>query len=466
MQNGGWKKDGPALLATCKYFDENGNGLGTHSWTSTMWYYDRKDIPNYETFPSMGYQLNVQLREGEKITRNWAMNPAYIGGGDPFICKGDRTALRLQTSLGDQAPGRIGSGTVEYNVPLASGAFRAGTLASDNLACTAEDKAAPALHVQDAAKDGVLVVRMNSSYIYVGGTLEFAAVVGEGGSIVASFSDNNGLDWKPVATVAASGAQKVDLGYTKENGHRAFRRYDYRVKFELKGKGTGLDSLKISNPFQCSQAALPTITEGKNTITFNAGPQEGTVTVEGATSTGAARYKNLTAADFHPVLNKVKKELLRVEGEGDATWTIASPGDVTRVRMNLGYRCRDANKDFFDVNVSFDGGKTFKKVEHLGGPTAGYTKYMTVSDVPAGVREVQVKLTGKEMSATCLFGLRFDVDYKEPNGGFRPVKVTYVWDEAGQEKTDVHVVKQPQETYTITCGVKTTVKSFAVELDK
>jgi hypothetical protein len=44
------------------------------------------------------------------------------------------------------------------------------------------------------------------------------------------------------------------------------------------------------------------------------------------------------------------------------------------------------------------------------------------------------------------------------------VKITYNWDEDGRPKTDVHVARRPQETYTITCGAKAVVKSFSVEV--
>ena len=50
---------------------------------------------------------------------------------------------------------------------------------------------------------------------------------------------------------------------------------------------------------------------------------------------------------------------------------------------------------------------------------------------------------------TCLFSLRIDADYREPRGGFAPVKVTYVWQEDGVEKRDVHVARQPEESYVI-----------------
>ncbi len=463
-QNDGWKKNGPELLATCKYFDVNGSGLGTHSWTSTMWYYDRKDVPEYETFPSMGYQLNVQLRDGEKITRNWFAGKSNIGGGDPVVFGATRPPnLTLQAQFGDKAPARAGSGEMTYDVPLATGAFRAGALQADNLATSTEEAGKPAVHVKDAAQAATLVIRFPSSYVYVSGCkADIDAVIGTGGGITVSFSDNNGLDWKPLDKGAlASGKQTVAYDLL------AFRKYDYQLKFELKGEGTGINSLKVTNPFQCSQAPLPTITEGENTVNFNAGPDEGTVTIEGNTLANANwQWKQLTYLNFHPVLNNVDKTLMRVKnGHGDATYKLTTPGDITRLRINLGYRARD-KADYWQVSASFDGGKTFTDVDKVTGPTAGMTKYMTFDKVPAGSKEALVRFSGKEVSATCAFGLRIDADYKEPAGGFRPVKITYAWDDAGQLKTDEHVCTKAQDTYKITCGPKAVVKSMTMELAK
>jgi hypothetical protein len=156
---------------------------------------------------------------------------------------------------------------------------------------------------------------------------------------------------------------------------------------------------------------------------------------------------------------------LLVEGTGAAVLPIATPGDMTRLRVNCFYRARD-KRDGYDVEVSYDGGKTFKKVTRLAGPTAGESRYLIIDDVPAGAREAQLRFDGRSFNTTMMFALRIDADYKEPRGSFRPVKITYVWDEGGQEKRDEHVAAKPEETYTISCGPKTVVKSFAVELAK
>jgi hypothetical protein len=458
----GWKK-GPELLASSKFYNADGiNPAGWHGWPSNMQEYDIKNPNVFDYGPTMGYQVNIQLRSGEKLTRNWFNKGLHVNmqtAPDLDVLKG-RGALGFQRQLGDLAPGRVGNGTLEYNVPLASGAFRSGALTADNLASTADDKAAPALHLKDAAKPGTLIVRMPCSYVYLGGQVSCKATVGDGGSIDVSFSENNGLDFKPVQKIDKSGDQTIDLKKL------VFRRYDYQLKFELNGAGTGLDTLRISNDIQHSQAPLPIIVEGENTITFNAGAQEGTVTYEGNMAPDQVKDgRQICWMEYHPKLNGLEPNVAAVggSGKGDATLTLNAPGEMTRIRMSFHWRARDA-ADGYEVQVSYDDGKTFKTVDKLTGPTPACTKYIVVGDVPAGTKTALVRLNGSQRNTTCLFNMRVDADYKEPNGGFRPVKITYVWDEDGKEKKDEHVAKAADDTYKINCGAKTTPKSVILEL--
>ena len=114
--------------------------------------------------------------------------------------------------------------------------------------------------------------------------------------------------------------------------------------------------------------------------------------------------------------------------------------------------------------MSFDGGKTFKTLDKAEGPTAGNCKYITFSDIPAGTHAALIRFEGLQNNTLGLFGLRIDADYKEPNGGYRAVKVTYTWTENGAEKTDVHITSQPTETYTIKCDAKPVMRSIVLEL--
>jgi hypothetical protein len=136
---------------------------------------------------------------------------------------------------------------------------------------------------------------------------------------------------------------------------------------------------------------------------------------------------------------------------------------MTRIRFNSYWRARGA-KDGWDVEASFDDGKNWVKIDRLGGPIKGDSKYVVFDKVPAGTRKALLRFTGQQQNTTCMFNLGIYADYKEPTGGFRPVKVTYVWTENGAEKTDVHVAKQQKDTWKITCGAGAVPKSYTVEL--
>ncbi|MGA2617585.1 MAG: hypothetical protein ABSF26_08255 [Thermoguttaceae bacterium] len=461
---GGWKK-GPALLASSgeRFWDANGiNRAGWHGWPSTMQEYDCKEFP-FDYGGSMGYELNVQLREGERLTRNWFNHGLHVnqleGAGDHPLAK-DVAPLGMCRKLGDVAPGRIGNGRLEYDVPLASGAFRRGALAAENLATRGEDPSAPAaVHVKDPAQPGLLIIGMPSSYVYLSGKVKLQPVVGPGGSIAVAFSDNHGLDWTEIARIDAAGPQTLDLK------KQCYRRYDYRLKFQLLGKGTGLDALAISHDIQHSQAPLPALLPGENKISFSAGPYEGTVTLEGGTSVHLRdKERNLFYKAFHPVLTGgMRTDGLRPGANGTVTFPIATPGEMTRLRMNAFWRARD-KRDGYEVALSLDGGKHFRPVAKLGGPTAGTSRYFTFADIAPGNKEAQLRLSGHEVNTAMLFGLRIDADYKQPCGGFRPVKITYAWEEDGKPQTSEHVATRPEETYSIHLGPKAVVKSYTVEL--
>lgn len=461
MRGGGWK-NGPEILSRCAFYDGNGwLPAATHGWYSTIDEYSGKTLFPYEAGYSKGYQLNLQLRAGERIVRNWSHQGLHVNmdkGGVPGALKENvgEGGLRYSPKFGDLAPGRVGNGTHEYDVPLASGAFREGALLVENLASTADDRQRPALHLKNQEQPGLLVIRMPSSYVYLGGELLLNAVVAQGGKVEVHLSENNGLDWKSLTTITSSGEHRIDL---KPHVHR---RYDYQFKVVLNGRGTGLDSLKITHPIQHSQRPLPALAQGANTITFSS-DNEGTISIEGSLE-AKNKGKQLLYTDFHPERKNVAEKMAHLTaGTGEITFPISTPGEMKRLRIGAYYRARDA-RDLWEVQVSFDGGKTFKTVERLEGPVVGMGKYMVVSKVPPGTRAAQVRFAGTQRNTLVLHNARIDADYEEPNGGFRPVKITYAWEEDGGPKQHVHVSRKAGESYTISCAGKPVMKSIALEL--
>lgn len=458
----GWKK-GPEILSRCPTYDPTGwVPAKSHGWYAQMQEYDGTAGNGppflYEMGFSQGYQLNIQLRKGEKLVRNWGHQGLCMenrpGCMDQKVGEG---ALAYSAKMfGDPANGRVGNGTLEYAVPLASGEFRGGALVAENLACTREDRLEPALHVKDAAHDGVLVIRMPSSYVYLTGQVALKPVVPAGGELQILLSDNNGMDWKEVRRISASDDVAIDLKPL------IYRRYDYRLKIVLKGKGTGLQGLKLSHDLQHSQRPLPALGAGTNTITFRSGT-EGTLTVEGSHNS-ANKDRQLLITDFHPTAAGVKltDQIVAERDHGDVTFHVEAPGDITRVRFGLSGRVNDPG-DAWELQVSYDEGKTFKPLGAMRGPARFASKWVTATDVPPGTRSVLASYVARKSTVAMIFNLRVDVDYREPQGGFAPVKITYVWEEDGREKENVYVAARPDDVYKIVCNGAPRMKLITLE---
>jgi hypothetical protein len=456
----GWR-GGPQLLTDCPLYGWDGwLPAHTHGWYSTMQEYDGSTCFPYEAGYSMGYKVNLQLRPGERLVRNWSNRGLYANmdgtAGQPGALSGKigQDFMAYCPKFGDLAPGRIGNGTIDYQVPLDAGLERS-AWRFDNL-----QAAGGKLRAADARRPGTLEIRNPSSYVYLDGAATLQATLA-GGRIGVFFSENNGLDWRELAPIERSGKRQIELGKL------ILRRYDYRLRLVLDGAGTELTGLAFHHAIQHSQRPLPALAQGQNTITFSAGPQEGCVTIEGS-SDPASKGRQLVYTDFHPTTRNIQPAGLLMtdptKRDGELAYTIRTPGDMTRLTISTHYRARDA-RGGWDVAVSFDGGKTFRKVSRCPGPAVFGGDYVEVKGAPPGTRSAVVRWSGTTgYNATAIFNHRIDADYQLPHGGFRPVRITYVWEEGGSQKRDEHVARAARETYTIHCGAKPLMKSIVLEL--
>ncbi|HWE28641.1 MAG TPA: hypothetical protein VHB97_11595, partial [Polyangia bacterium] len=137
MANGGWR-NGPPLLAASPFYDNDGLfPARVQGWADSMLEYPATSLVNEPGY-TLGYRVNIQLRKGERIVRNWSNTGLHINDDLGLTCDAVSAVpgagdLVYSPAYGDLAPGRVGNGTHEYDIPLAGGAYRRGALVADNL---------------------------------------------------------------------------------------------------------------------------------------------------------------------------------------------------------------------------------------------------------------------------------------------------------------------------------------------
>jgi hypothetical protein len=459
--------DLPALIRNCPTYDKNGSFMFNYfGWYTAMLLFSGvKNNGNespfiYEEADSVGYRLNIQLRRGETLVRNWGDEGLHVnmtgGGNAPEVL--NTKLLYYTAQLGDLSNGRVGNGKVIWQIPLVDLARHALTL--DNIATVAAGGAGPLVHAQDAQKPASFVLRRSCSYVYLKGMLSLDAVVGTGGRILLETSDTNGLSWKPLATITESGKRDIDLQASIQ------RKYDVRLRVTLNGAGTGVNAASIAADIQHSQAPLPALGSGENTISFHAGKPQGTITIEPAPP--SHREHQPSFQDFAVQLSGIDQETLdkwstlAPKTGGHVVVPIETPGDITGLRFGCAYRA--GADEALDLEVSFDDGKTFAAVDRAKGPAKFGAKWVGVTEVPRGTKRALVRYRNDAKGSPVIFHLRVDADYAEPAGGFAPVEILYEWQENGVAKKDRHVATKADDTYVIRCESKPTMTAISLRL--
>jgi hypothetical protein len=91
-------------------------------------------------------------------------------------------------------------------------------------------------------------------------------------------------------------------------------------------------------------------------------------------------------------------------------------------------------------------------------------KCSSAHSTPFPPRRGLVRWSGTRRDTTAIYDFRIDADYREPHGGFRPVKVTYRWEEGGKPKEHVFVARRAEEMYHVVCPAEPMMKAIILEL--
>jgi acetyl esterase/lipase len=177
--------------------------------------------------------MNMVLRPNEALVWRWGhlVPPKYHGPADIKI-------------WGKRAAERICNGLWEYRPDFTKESWRRGTDKVENLRVKDGEL------VPEPGKTGVIIWKMRSPYVFVGGRLEVEAAK-------AKFSLSwDGASWKDV------GENLDSLFPTKGPA-----RYEYRLRCEL-SEGAQLKRLAIVNDLQMAPLAIPGMVIGENRFTY------------------------------------------------------------------------------------------------------------------------------------------------------------------------------------------------------
>jgi hypothetical protein len=468
-QNGwsGWKSAGPALLAHCPFYKQGYLPARTHGWDATMAEYDRKSEV-YEYGYQVGHRALFSLRPGESFVREAQNRGLHVNRDvDP-----NWDGLKARAPANDLVyvnefiPGYRGGvaavGIHRYEPNIAAGDLAKGAEVLDNVAFGGT----PAVRVKTAPRPGVIVIPMISPYVYLGGRLSIHAVGRSPNALLTvSISTNNARSFARLhaSAITAPCDVKIDLK------DKILRRYACWLRFELSG-GAGLDGLLVENDFQHAPRTLPWLGQGKNAITVaaDADPTIATRSIACRITPDPAFDKNETTVTMGVTFDNVD---LKYDacwwkgGTGVMTVPVDVPGDLIALGFSAQIRAR-SEKDRVQVTASTDGGRTWRDVTVMAGPTQGRTEHVRVSKWPRGVRKVLLRfeLTGNNTAGVQSF--RVDADYRDPlaAGTIRPFRVVHRWTEGSEQRSHVETITKLPARYAIEAGPEPEMVSVTYEM--
>ena len=394
----GWRTGGPKLLANCPFYRMGYLPARTHGWDATMAEYDRK-CEVYEYGYQVGHRALFSLRPGESFVReagnrglhvNMDVDPSWDGlkARAP-----ENDLVYVKEYLPGYRGGLVANGVHRYAPDLAKGDLARGAEVYENLT----SGGAQGIRVKQSGRPGMAVIPLNSPYVYLGGKLKLAASGRSASDVVnVSISTNNGRTFAPIHSASPGKQEQMTIDLKD----KIFRRYTYWLRIELLG-AAALDSIEVENDFQHAPRTMSWLDTGKNTITV-AADRDPTI----ATRSIACRITADPAFTKNETTGTMGVAFENVDLRGDACWwkggtgtmtvPVEVPGDMVGLGFSTQFRAR-STKDRIRVTASVDGGRSWREVAVLRGPTQGRTEHVRVDKWPAKTRKVLLRfeMTGR-----------------------------------------------------------------------
>jgi len=393
----------------------------------------------------LGHRYILNLRDGEVYTRYYRRmdadspnkvqqreNKGYEADPAYFVGKTDPEAANPRYRI-------RGNGIRTFVPPLTAEGLAASAESISGVRAASPSGVVPVA----AGQPGELVFKIEGANVITATMIKALFIRKTADDQVAiSVSTNNGLTWKEVWRADKTGrlSPVVDL-VDQINGS-----YDFLVKVRLLAKAAApdvtLDYIVFGTLTQLNSKTQPRLKIGKNTVYVGAGEQTESIVywpdLQGtAYKQYACEEENLRTLDKHTGYNGVMKPA-QPGKPGSVTFKMDAPRQITKI--TYGGRLFLRSKGHIDFLHSFDGGKTWEKSYTWtdNTPPWDHIQYVTVSDVPAGVRSVRLKYVMESPDSEIgLFAVRMEANYKPADASPKPMEVTFTWKEVQEDYSTV-----------------------------
>ena len=254
--------------------------------------------------------------------------------------------------------------------------------------------------------------------------------------------------------------------WTTKVHHEVNGSYEVLVKVQLMGKNAAsaarLRHLGIVTATQLNSKTLPRLKLGKNRVYVGAGEQTESIVywpdLQGqAYKQYAVEEESIQTLEKHPGYLAVMHPA-EPQKPASVTFKMDAPRDITKI--TYGGRLFLRSKGHIDFLHSFDGGKTWHKSYTWtdNSPPWDHIQYVTVRDIPTGVRSVRFKYVMESPQKEIgLFAVRMEADYRPADATPKPITVTFTWNEVQEDYSTVirshtEVIEKVPTTYEVNVG--------------
>jgi len=281
-----------------------------------------------------------------------------------------------------------------------------------------------------------------------------------------SISTTNGLTWNEVWKNEGVGDIPVNLALGKEvNGA-----YEVLVKVSLMGRDNPADAclehIEFETKTMLNSSTQPRLLLGKNTVYVGRGDQTESIVI----------WPDLQGESYKPYIVEEKNihsepkhigyqgvmHAVKANEDAYVVFKVEVPADIAQINYGGRFYNR-APKSHIDLLHSFDDGKTWVRSYSLDkiDPPWDVIHYQKVTDIPARTQSVLFKYllnsSAAGTDACSIYSVRMEVNYKPKVAQFKPVEVTFNWNEVQKdyslvERSHTELVKKVPYRYTINVG--------------